>query len=292
VEPFGAGGGVDAVARAVAKKLSEIWQLPVTVDNHPGGGSTAAPALVARSAPDGYTLLVNSNAQIYSAIFRSDLPYDPSKDFVTVAPLTRQAYVLVSGAASRITSVAVLLKAAKEHPGTLKFGSPGVGTGSHVGSEKFNLAADIDAVHVPAGPTEGIVETLASLAEGRTDYVVAPISLALTGIKDGKLRALAVSTRARSPLLPGTPTIAESGIANFDYPIWYGVWAPAGTSAAVVQTLSADIARALASPDMREWLAARGAEAMKMSQREFARFVEQERRDAARLMKAIGNGGR
>ena len=146
-----------------------------------------------------------------------------------VAPLTHQAYVLVTGGSSKVANIGALIKAAKDSPGALTFGSPGVGTGSHIGSEKFNLAAGIHSVHLPAGPTEGIVETLAALAAGRTNYVIAPVSLALSNIKEGKLRALAVTTKTRSPLLLDIPTIAESGAADFDYAIWYGVWAPAGT---------------------------------------------------------------
>src|SRR5882672_10302482 len=141
IEPFGAGGGPDLMARAVSPRLSELWGQPVTVENHPGAGSTAAPALVAKSPPDGYTLLVNSSAQAYGAAFLKNLPYDPLKDFIPVAPLTSQPYVLVTGQSSGITAVAELVAAAKAKPGKLLFGSPGIGTGSHLGAERFNLAA-------------------------------------------------------------------------------------------------------------------------------------------------------
>jgi tripartite-type tricarboxylate transporter receptor subunit TctC len=283
IEPFGAGGGVDLVSRAVGKELSEIWGQPVTVENQPGAGSTAAPAFVARSSPDGYTLLVNSSAQAYARLVKG-LPYDPLKDFIAIAPLTSQAYVLVTSAGSKITSIADLVAVAKAKPRTLKFGSPGIGTGSHVGSEMFNLAAGIQSTHVPANASEGIVQTLDSLAAGHTDYVMAPIPLAAANVQAGKLRALAVSTKKRSPLLPGVPTVAETGVADLDYAIWYGVWAPARTPTAVVNTLSADIARALAAPDLREWMAKHGADPMKMTPREFARFVQNESERAARVI--------
>src|SRR5246127_2287341 len=149
IEPFGAGGGPDLVARAISPKLSELWGQPVTVENHAGAGSTAAPALVAKSPADGYTLLVNTSAQAYSAVFVKNLPYDPLKDFIPVAPLTSQPYVLVSGKSSGITTVRELIAAAKQNPGGMKFGSTGIGTGTHVGLEKFNLQAGIRAVHVP-----------------------------------------------------------------------------------------------------------------------------------------------
>ena len=149
IEPFGAGGGPDLIARAISPKLTEVWGQPVTVENHPGAGSTAAPALVAKSPADGYTLLVNTSAQPYSAALLKNLPYDPLNDFIPVAPLTSQPYVLVAGTSSGITSVRDLIAAAKRKPGELKFGSAGIGTGTHFGAEKFNLEAGIMAVHVP-----------------------------------------------------------------------------------------------------------------------------------------------
>src|SRR5882762_6999284 len=140
VEPFGAGGGPDVLARALGPKLAELWGQPVTVENHPGAGSTAGPALVAKSPADGYTLLVNTSAQAYSAALLKNLPYDPLDDFIPVAPLTSQPYVLVAGTSAGIASVRDLIAAAKSKPGELKFGSAGIGTGTHLGAEKFNLA--------------------------------------------------------------------------------------------------------------------------------------------------------
>ena len=137
VEPFGAGGGPDLVARAVSPKLSELWGQPVTVENHPGAGSTAAPALVAKSPADGYTLLVNTSAQAYSAALLKNLPYDPLKDFIPVAPLTSQPYVLVAGKSSGIATVGELIATAKAKPRELKFASTGVGTGTHLGVERI-----------------------------------------------------------------------------------------------------------------------------------------------------------
>ncbi len=288
IEPFGAGGGVDVIARAVSKKLSELWDLTVTVENHPGAGSTAAPALVAKSPADGYTLLVNSSAQAYSAALLKNLPYNPVKDFIPIAPLTRQAYVLVAGKSSGITTVAELVAAAKAKPGELSFGSPGIGTGSHVGAEKFNLAAGVKAVHVPAPPGDGIAETIAKTVAGHTTYLLAPIPLAMADIRSGKLRALGVSTNRRSPLLPEVPTIAEAGVSGFDYAIWYGVWAPAGTPQQVVDQLGKDIARAMAAPDLLDWFAKHGADPMSMTQPEFARFVLSESESAARIIKPLG----
>jgi len=288
IEPFGAGGGPDVVARAISPKLSELWGQPVTVENHPGKGSTEAPTVVAKSPPDGYTLLVNTSAQAYSAALVKTLPYDPLKDFIPVAPLTSQPYVLVAGKSSGITSVGGLIAAAKAKPGELKFGSTGVGTGTHLGIEKFNLEAGIRAAHLPAQPGDAITDVIASAVAGRTTYMMAPIQLALVDIRAGNLRALGVTTMKRSSLLPEVPTISEAGVPGFDHPIWYGVWVPAGTPAGVVEKIAKDIARTLARPDVRDELAQRGADPMSMTQPEFARFVLSESESAAHIIESAG----
>jgi tripartite-type tricarboxylate transporter receptor subunit TctC len=285
IEPFGAGGGPDLLARALAQKLSEVWGQPVTVENIPGAGATAGPARVAKSPADGYTLLINTSAQAYSAAVLNNLPYDPLKDFIPVVPLTSQPYVLVAGKSAGVTTVRELIAAAKAKPGELKFGSAGVATATHVGVEKFNQAAGIDARHVPALPTDSNANTIANAIAGRTTYYMAPISLALPEIHDGKLVALGVTTARRSTLIPEVPTIAEAGVAGFDFPIWYGIWAPTGTPAAVVNKLAKDFAQALAAPEMRDWLSKHGADPMSMTQPEFARFVLSESENAAHIIK-------
>jgi tripartite-type tricarboxylate transporter receptor subunit TctC len=285
IEPFGAGGGPDLLARAMSPKLSELWGQSVTVENHPGAGSTAAPALVAKSPADGYTLLVTTSAQAYSAALLKNLPYDPLKDFIPVAALTSQPYVLVAGKWTGITTIGELIAAAKAKPGNLKFGSAGLGTGTHLGAEKFNLDTGINALHV-AGDT--MPQAIADTVAGRTTYLIAPISYAMGDIRTGKLRALGVTTNKRSSWLPEVPTIAEAGVPGFDYPIWYGVWVPAGTPDAVVDKLAKDIARVLAAPELRAWLEEHGADRMTMTQPEFARFVLKESESAKRVVKAAG----
>jgi tripartite-type tricarboxylate transporter receptor subunit TctC len=287
IEPFGAGGGLDLIARAVSPKLSQLWGQPVTVENHPGVGSTAAPAFVAKSPADGYTLLVNTSAQAYTAVFVKNLPYDPLKDFTAVAPLTSQPYILVSGTSSGITTLRELVAATKANPGKLRFGTTGIGTGTYLGIEKFNLQAGIEAVHVPPRPGDAITNVIANAIAGRTTYMMAPISLALADIRAGKLRALGVTTQKRSSLLPDVPTIAEAGVAGFDYPIWYGVWVRAGTPDEVVDKLAKDIARGLRAPDVRDRLAKDGADPMSLTQPEFARFVVAESENAARIANAV-----
>jgi tripartite-type tricarboxylate transporter receptor subunit TctC len=288
IEPFGAGGGPDLTARALGQQLSESWGQPVIVENHPGAGSTAGPALVAKSPADGYTLLVSTSAQAYSAALLKNLPYDPLKDFIPVAPLTSQPYVIVASKRAGIANVRELVAAAKSKPDELKFGSTGIGTGTHLGLEEFNLAAGIKAVHVPAGPGEAIADVVANTVAGRTTYMMSPIQAALADIRAGKLVALGVTTKKRSSLLPEVPTIAEAGVVGYDFRIWYGVWAPAGTPAKVVDKLATDIGVAMSAPALREWVAEQGADPLSMTQPEFARFVLSESESAARIIKEGG----
>jgi tripartite-type tricarboxylate transporter receptor subunit TctC len=273
IESFGAGGGPDLIARALGQKLSESWGQPV---------------IVAKSPADGYTLLVSTSAQAYSAALLKNLPYDPLKGFIPVASLTSQPYVIVASKLVNIASVRELVAAAKAKPGELKFGSTGMGTGSHLGLEEFNLAAGIKAVHVPAGPGEAIADVVANTLAGRITYMMSPIQFALADIRAGKLVALGVTTKKRSSLLPEVPTIAEAGVAGYDFRIWYGVWAPAGTPANVVDKLATDIGVAMSTPALRQWVAEHGADPLSMTQPEFARFVLSESESAARIIKEAG----
>lgn len=276
------------LARALAAKLSELWGQPVTVENVPGAGATAGPARAAGSLADGRTLLLNTSAQAYSAAFSQNLPYDPLKDFIPVAPLTRQPYVLVVGKPAGVTTVAQLIGAAKAKPGELRYGYTGVGAGTHLAIRKFNRDAGISAVDVPPQPTDAIADVVAATVEGRITYLIAPISITLPLIRDGQLLPLGVTTTGRSTLLPGVPTINEAGVAGFDFPIWYGIWVPAGTPARVVDRLAKDLARVLAAQELRDWTALHGGELMSMTQPEFARFVQSEADSVARLIKSTG----
>jgi len=288
VEPFGLGGGLDILARPIAAELSALWEQQVTVVNHPGGGSTAAPTVVARAPADGYTLLVNTSAHAYSAALVKDLPYDPLADFVPIAPLTNQAYVLVTPKTAGIATLAELISAAKERPDQLRFASSGVGTGTHLCVQAMNTEAGIRAVHVPPSSTDAIADTIAKTAAGNADYAIFPIPPAAPYFEDNQLVALAVSTSRRSALLPGTPTIAQAGLAGFDFPIWYGVWAPIGTPPSIIAKLARDISVVLAAPSMRSWMAEHGAEPITMEHRDFVRFVLDESNRATTIMARAG----
>ena len=289
IDPFGVGGGPDLIARAVAEPLSELWGQPVTVENYPGAGSTAGTALVARSPADGYTLLVSTSAHAYGASFKTSLPYDPLDDFVPIAPLTSQPYVLVASMHLGVTTLAELISAAKTRPDAIRFSSSGMGTATHVAVEKLNLEVRIEAVHVPARGTDAIADTISQTVAGRTDYALSPISVALPHIQEHRLAPLGVSTSRRSQLLPTVPTLAEAGAAAFDFPIWYGLWAPVGTPARTVRELSESIARVLTDPALRGRLREHDADVMRMSQTDFAQFVLSESERAARIIEASGS---
>ena len=205
IDPFGAGGGVDVIARALARRLAAAWGQPAIVENHPGAGSTAAPALVAHAPPDGYTLLINTSAQAYSAARAGELPYDPLRDFVPVAALTSQPYVLVAGAQSGITTIGELAAAASDRPGEIRFASAGTGTGTHLAVAKLNRDLGIAAVHTPPAATDAITDVIAGTAAGHTTYAMLPIPPAAAYLHDGRLVALGVSTARRSRLLPDVP---------------------------------------------------------------------------------------
>ena len=285
VEPFGRGGGPDVMAKPVADKLSALWGQVVTVENCPGEGSTAAPKLVAASPPDGYTLLINTSAHAYSAAVNRNLPYDPLEDFAAVAALTSQAYVLVAPGFSTLDE---LITQARARPGELTFASTGAGTGTHLASESLNVLVGTSTTHIPPDPGDDIAATIAKVAHGATDYAVSPIPIAAPHIHRGELAALGVTASRRSPLLPDVPTIAEAGVADYDFPIWYGLWAPAATPAAIADKLAIDVTTVLADPDLRNWFATHGAEPLTMTRTEFARFVRNESERAAQIIKDRG----
>jgi tripartite-type tricarboxylate transporter receptor subunit TctC len=283
VVPFTAGSATDILARTVGQKLTEMWGQSVIVDNRPGAGGTIGTAIVAKSPPDGYTLLVNSAAHAYNPWIYPNLSFDTVKDFIDVAPLAGQPNVLVVAPSTGYKTVADLIAAAKAKPGTLNFGSAGTGSGTHINAEKFRLAAGIDVVHIPY---KGTPEALTDTMTGRITYFFSPISAALPNIREGKLVALGVSTAKRSSVLPNVPTLSESGLPKFDYSLWVGLFAPAGTPAEIVDKIARDVGRALATPELKERLTALGAEETPMTPAEFTKFVGVEIDESGKVIKA------
>jgi len=283
--PFTAGSATDILARTVGQKLSELWGQPVVVDNRAGAGGTIGAGMVAKSAPDGLTLMVHSAAQAVNPYIYPSLPYDTLKDFVQVVPIAGQPNVLVVAPTSGYKTVADLVADAKKKPGGLNFGSAGIGSGTHINGEKFKLAAGIDVVHIPY---KGTPEALTDTMTGRVAFFFSPVSAALPLVRDGKLLALAVSSAKRSGVLPNVPTISESGLPGFDYNLWVGMFAPAGVPADVVEKINRDVSRVLREQDVRDRMTALGAEAMPMSPAEFDRFMRGEMDDLAKVVKAAG----
>jgi tripartite-type tricarboxylate transporter receptor subunit TctC len=282
---FTAGSATDILGRTYGQKLSEIWGQPVIVENRPGAGGTIGAAVVAKSPADGYTLLVNSAAQAYNPSIYKDLSFDTTKDFIDVAALGGQPNVLVVAPATGVKTVAELIALAKQKPGQLNYASAGTGSGTHINGEKFKLAAGIDVVHVPyKGSPEALTDTMA----GRVTYYFAPISAALPFVRDGKLVALAVSTAKRSSVLPNVPTVAESGVPGFDYSLWVGMFAPAGTPQTVIDKIAKDVRTVEQSADVKERFATLGAEPMPLTPQEFTKFVQTEIDDSAKVIKAAG----
>lgn len=274
----------DTVARTLSPKLKETWGQPLVVENRLGAGGVVAASGVAKSPADGHTLLVHG-AYAVNAALAPNLPYDPLKDFVGIAPLARQPFVLIAGAASGAKTVAELIAAAKAKPARLDYGSVGIGTLPHLGVESFRLAVGIDVVHVPyKGPAEVITDMIA----GRIAFAYSPLQLALPHIRAGKLYALAVSGDRRSRLLPDVPTTAEAGVPGFSPTLTVGLWAPAGTPGTVVDQISKDVARALATPEVRDQLMKLGDERLTMTPAEFAQFVRREIEDLTRIVRAAG----
>ena len=285
VVPFTAGSATDILARTFGQKLSELWGQPVVVENRAGAGGTIGAAVVAKSAADGYTLLVHSAAHAYNPSIYPNLPFDTVKDFVEVVPLAGQPNVLVVAPSAGVKTVAELVALAKQKPGQLNFGSAGTGSGTHINAEKFKLAAGIDVLHIPyKGTPDALTDTMA----GRVTYFFSPISAALPNVREGRLLALGVSTAKRSAALPNVPTIAESGLPGFDYNLWVGVFAPAGTPPEVVDKINKDVARLLQSAEVKERFANLGAEQMPMTPVEFRNFVRAEIDESAKVIKAAG----
>ena len=282
---FTPASATDIVGRIVTAKLSEYWGQPVVNENRSGAGGSIGSAAVAKAAPDGYTLLINSNAHSVNPAIYAKLPYETTKDFTDIAPLSELPNVLVVSGESRYKTLAELVGFGKANPGRINFGHAGVGSGTHLNTVKLVTAAGIDVTQVPF---KGTPEVVAAILSGNVDCYWVPISAGIANIKAGKLRALAVSTAKRSPLLPDLATTAEGGVKGADFGLWFGMWGPAGMSAELTAKINADVRRALADAGVREKLANTGNSPLDMSPQEFARFVRSEIDDYQRVVRAAG----
>jgi tripartite-type tricarboxylate transporter receptor subunit TctC len=282
---FTPGSSTDIVGRIVAQKLSEMWGQPLVAENRAGAGGSIGSAVVAKADPDGYTLLVNSNAHCVNPAIYAKLPYNTLKDFSDIAPLAIQPNVLTVRPDGPYKSVMDLVNAAKAKPGALNIGHAGIGSGTHLTTEKFIAATGIKVEQVPF---KGTPEVITAMFNGSVDAYWAPISAAMGTIKGGKLRPLAVSTPRRNHLLPDVPTPAEAGIKGTESPLWFGLWGPAKMSPQLVDKINADVRKALADPVVKERLANGGNETMDMSPQEFSRLIRSEIDEYTKVLRAAG----
>jgi len=285
VVAFTPGSAVDIVSRVVSAKLSEYWGQAVVNENKSGAGGSIGSAMVARAAPDGYTLLVTSNAHTVNPAIFAKLPYDTLKDFTEIAAFAEQPNILVVASNSPYNNLMDLVNAAKAKPGSINIGHAGVGSGTHLNTEKFIAASQIKVVEVPF---KGTPEVVAAILSGDVDAYWAPISAALSNIKNGKLKALATSTAKRNPTLPQVPTTAEAGVKGADSSLWIALWGPAGMKPDLVNKINADVRKALADPGVKSKLESLGNATMEMSPGQFAKLVREETDENKRLLTAAG----
>ena len=286
VVPFPPGGATDILARDVAQKLTEAWGQQVIVDNRPGAGGNIGSELVAKSAPDGYTLEMGTvGTHAINASLYAKMPYDHVKDFVPVILVAGVPNVLVVNPAVPANSVAELIAYAKANPGKLNFASSGNGTSIHLSGELFKFMAGVQMTHVPY---KGSAPALQDLIGGQVQLMFDNLPPSLPQIKAGKLRALAVTSLTRAPALPDVPTMAEAGLPGYEASSWFGVLAPAGTPLAIVTKLNAEIAKWLATPEAKEKLSKQGANAAGGTPEDFAKHIAAETAKWAKVVKDSG----
>ncbi|HXF67168.1 MAG TPA: tripartite tricarboxylate transporter substrate binding protein [Burkholderiales bacterium] len=286
VVPFTPGGQPDIVARLIAPRLGEALGQPVVVDNRPGAGGMIGARIVAGATPDGHTLLAVSAAHVVTPAVRANLGYDPARDFAGITMTINAAYLLVvPPALAEVKTVKDLIALAKAKPGVLNFSSAGLGSSSHFAGEMFKQAAGINVVHVPH---RGIPEALTDTMTGRVHFFMAPMASAISLVREGKLRALAVSTAQRARAAPELPTIAEAALPGFRYDSWGAIFVPGKTPRAIVNKLNREIVRILKLPETEQRLAALGVEAAPTTPVELDKFVAEQLVLAKRLAESAG----
>ena len=282
IVPFTAGSATDIMARIVGERLSAGMGQAVIVENRPGAGGTLGAAQVAKSEPDGYTLLVVSTGHVVNPALYGNLPYDTVGDFSAVSPLAALPSVLVVGASSPLKSVGELIALAKVKPGQLNYASAGVGSATHVNAEKFLAVSGIQVTHIPF---KGTPETIVEVSSGRVDFMFTPVLASIPSIRDKRMRALAVSTSKRSTALPDVPTVAEAGLPGFVFDFWIGLLAPAKTPRPIVNKLNAEVRKVMAQPEVVERLVKLGAEPLPMTPERFDAYIREEFTTLGAIMK-------
>jgi tripartite-type tricarboxylate transporter receptor subunit TctC len=285
IVPFAAGGSTDIMGRLVAQKLSAVWGQQVVVDNRPGGSTVIGTDIVAKSAPDGHTLLVTPAPFTIVPSLLKKLPYDPAKDFEPITLINTTPLVVIVHPGVPAKNIKELIALAKARPGVLNFGSSGSGGSNHLAGELFNALADVKITHVPY---KGNGPAMTDLLGGHIDMAYNGLTSALQHIRSGKLRCLAVTSLKRSAALPDMPTVDESGLKGFQAIAWNGLTGPAGTPKAAVTRVAADVARLMKSPELADYLKKEGSDAVGSTTGEYTRFLQEE---TAKWKKVIARAG-
>lgn len=283
VVPFSAGSATDIVARTVGEAMGKSLGQTILVENKLGAGGTIATAQVAKSEPDGYTVLIHSSGHALNPSLYPNLGYDTLKDLTGVTTLAAIPNVLVVNPSKGWKTQAELITAVKAQPGKFNYASAGIGSGTHLNAEIFRLQSGIDALHVPY---KGTPDAMTNVIGGANDWFFAPLASALPLIRDGRLQALSVSTKTRASNLPQVPTSIEAGLPDSDYTLWVGMIVPSATPAAVVKKLHEEALKALATPELKERMAKLGADPFTMSPDAFNAYIKSEMDVAARIVKA------
>jgi len=285
VVPYAPGGGTDVLTRVIAEKLSGAWNVPVIVDNRPGAAARIGTEIVARSQPDGYTMLMAINSHALNASLYSKLPYDPIKDFSPVIFAATSPNVVVLHPSTPAQSVSELIALARSKPGKLSYSSGGPASGSNLAGELLKMMARVDILEVPY---KGAAPAVNDLVGGQVSMSFVVLQSALPHITSGRLRAIAVTSKERSSLLPKLPTVAESGLKGYDVSSWYGTFAPAGTPAPIIEKWNAEVSRILRMPDVEKKLSSLGMEVKGGTAEEFAQFVREDWAFWDKVIKTLG----
>ena len=286
IVPSAPGSGPDIMARAIGQKLNESLGQPIVVDDKPGAGGIIGSEAAAKSAPDGYTLIMaNAGSHAVNASLYAKLPYDPVKDFAPITLVAVAPNILIVHPTLPARTAKDLIALARTRPGELTFGSGGNGSTAHLSGELFRTMAGINVVHIPfKGSPAAVIGVIA----GQIVMAFPNIPPALPHVRSGKLKALAVTTAKRSAALPDLPTIAESGLPGYEATAWFGVLAPAGTSSAIIAKLNSAIVKSVHVREMRERLSAEGAEAVGNTPEQFAQIIKTDIAKWAKVVKASG----
>jgi tripartite-type tricarboxylate transporter receptor subunit TctC len=285
VVPFAPGGGTDIVARVLAQRLNEALGQPVVADNRGGAGSTVGTDIVCKAPPDGYTMLLGNISLAFNAWLYKNLPYTASRDLAPVAMVAVQPNVVVINPSVPAKSIRELADYARAHPGKLSYASAGAGAGTHLAGELLKERLKIDMLHVPY---KGTGPAITDLIGGQVQVMISTFASALPHVKSGRLRALGVTSARRSPATPDVPTLMESGVPDYEYSTWYGLFMPAGTPPAIINKMNQVTRQVLAADDMKQKFDAQGVEVWYTPAAELGAYLRSETEKWGKVVRAAG----